>query len=96
MTFAISTTLNNATVIAKIPIPVLVKLSWQFLSIWNLFPQYVTERVKVASVDPSRCMATTSDNYLLNLKDTCNPKPGDYIMGTYDTKVKERRKPFIQ
>ena len=63
--------------------------------IWNLFPQYVTEKVKVVSVDPNGCIAETSDNYMVKLKDTCSAKPGEYIMGTYDVKVKERMKPYI-
>ncbi len=59
--------------------------------IWNLFPQYVTEQVKVVAVDPSGVWADTQDNYLVKLTGAYhNVHPGQYIMGTYDVKIKDR------
>ena len=59
--------------------------------VWNLFPQYVTEQVKVVSVDSSGVWADTQDNYLVKLTGTYNNvHAGQYIMGTYDVKIKDR------
>lgn len=69
-------------------IAVMMTMVWP---IWNLFPQYVTEQVKVVSVDPSGVWADTQDNYLVKLTGTYhNVQPGQYIMGTYDVKIKDR------
>lgn len=57
--------------------------------VWNLIPQYVTEQVKVVSVDQSGVWADTQDNYLVKLTGSYhNVSPGDHIMGTYDLKIK--------
>jgi len=59
--------------------------------IWNLFPQYVTEQVKVVSADQTGVWADTQDNYLVKLVGSYhNVQPGQYIMGTYDAMVKQR------
>lgn len=64
--------------------------------IWNLFPQYVTEQVKVVAVDPNGAVwADTHDNYLVKLSGTYqNVHPGQSIMGTYDVKIKDRMNTF--
>ncbi len=63
--------------------------------VWNLFPQYVTENVKLVSVDSSGCWADTQDNYLVKLVNSCSVQPGQHIMGTYDVKVKQRMHTFL-
>jgi len=67
---------------------IMVTMVWPF---WNLIPQYVTEKVKVVSIDQNGCYADTSDNYLVKLTGCTNAKVGDYIMGTYDVKIKQRQ-----
>ncbi len=64
--------------------------------IWNLFPQYVTEQVKVVTVDQNGVVwADTQDNYLVKLTGTYhNVQPGQNIMGTYDVKIKDRMNTF--
>ena len=64
--------------------------------VWNLVPQYVTEQVKVVSVDQSGVWADTQDNYLVKLTGSYqNVSPGDHIMGTYDAKIKQRTHAFL-
>jgi len=64
--------------------------------VWNLIPQYITEQVKVVSVDQSGVWADTKDNYLVKLTGSYhNVSPGDYIMGTYDMKIKQRMHTFL-
>ncbi|MDE1844982.1 MAG: hypothetical protein KGI10_06600 [Thaumarchaeota archaeon] len=63
--------------------------------VWNLFPQYVTETVKVVSVDQSGCWVDTQDNYLVKIVSSCNGQPGQHIMGTYDVKIKQRMHAFL-
>lgn len=64
--------------------------------VWNLVPQYVTEQVKVVSVDQSGVWADTQDNYLVKLTGSYhNVAPGDHIMGTYDVKIKQRTHAFL-
>ncbi|MDE1769195.1 MAG: hypothetical protein KGI28_01400 [Thaumarchaeota archaeon] len=63
--------------------------------VWNLIPQYVTETVKIVSVDQSGCWADTQDNYLVKLVGACNGQPGQHVMGTYDVKVKQRMHTFL-
>lgn len=63
--------------------------------VWNLIPQYVTEQVKVVSVDQSGVWADTQDNYMVKLTGSYhNISPGDHIMGTYDMNVKQRMHTF--
>lgn len=63
--------------------------------VWNLFPQYVTETVKIVSVDQSGCWADTHDNYLVKLVGACNGQPGQHVLGTYDAKIKQRMHAFL-
>jgi len=64
--------------------------------VWNLIPQYVTEQVKVVSVDQSGVWADTQDNYMVKLTGSYhNVSPGDHIMGTYDVKIKQRMDTFL-
>lgn len=64
--------------------------------VWNLIPQYVTEQVKVVSVDQSGVWADTQDNYMVKLTGSYhNVSPGDHIMGTYDAKIKQRMDSFL-
>ena len=64
--------------------------------IWNLIPQYVTEQVKVVSVDQNGVWADTQDNYLVKLVGHySNVQSGQYIMGTYDVKIKQRMHTYL-
>jgi hypothetical protein len=62
--------------------------------IWNLFPKYVTEQVKVVSVDKNGCIAQTQDNNLVNIG-KCTANPGDSVRATYDANVAQRSKAFL-
>lgn len=72
-------------------VAIVVVMSTMVWPVWNLLPQYVTEQVKVVAVDPTGTWADTHDNYLVRLSGSYNNvHPGQYIMGTYDVKVKDR------
>ncbi len=73
-------------------VAVMMTMVWP---VWNLIPQYVTEDVKVVSVDNGACYADTQDNYLVKLVGSCDAQPGQHIMGTYDVKVKQRMHTFL-
>ncbi|HJU13674.1 MAG TPA: hypothetical protein VJ792_04385 [Candidatus Nitrosotalea sp.] len=76
-------------------VAIVAVMSTMVWPIWNLFPQYVTEQVKVVSVDQSGVWADTQDNYLVKLSGTYhNVQPGQHIMGTYDVKIKNRMNTF--
>ena len=62
--------------------------------IWNLFPNNVTETVKVVAVDENGCTIETSDEYIIHIS-PCNAKPGDSITATYDAKIKQRIHAFL-
>lgn len=51
-------------------------------------PAEITENVTVVEVTESGCIAETSDGFSLNIG-PCDAQPGDSVIATYDTKVKE-------
>lgn len=53
-------------------------------------PDMVTERVKVIANTADGCIAESSDGFSVNIG-PCDAEPGDFIVGTYDAKIKERR-----
>lgn len=53
-------------------------------------PDLVTERVKVVANTADGCIAESSDGFSVNIG-PCDAKAGDFIVGTYDAKIKERR-----
>ena len=61
---------------------------------WNLFPRQVTETVKVVSVDQNGCVVETADHFIIKL-DSCDGKPGDNIIATFDGKIKDRARAFL-
>lgn len=61
---------------------------------WNLFPNEVTEQVKVVSVDGSGCTAETSDGYVVKIGQ-CDAKPGDSVLAKYDANVKTREQSMM-
>ena len=61
---------------------------------WFTAPTNTTENVKVIAVTESGCIAETSDGYSVNIGQ-CNANPGDSVIATYDTKVKQRIKAVV-
>ena len=57
---------------------------------WYVSPDMVTERVKVVANTADGCIAESSDGFSVNIG-PCDAEPNDYIVGTYDAKIKERR-----
>ena len=53
-------------------------------------PEMVTERVKVVANTADGCIAESSDGFSVNIG-PCDAEPGDFVVGTYDAKIKERR-----
>lgn len=53
-------------------------------------PDMVTERVKVIANTADGCIAESSDGFSVNIG-PCDAEPGDFVVGTYDAKIKERR-----
>lgn len=53
-------------------------------------PDLVTERVKVIANTADGCIAESFDGFSVNIG-PCDAEPGDFIVGTYDAKIKERR-----
>ena len=53
-------------------------------------PDLVTERVKVIANTADGCIAESSDGFSVNIG-PCDAEPGDFVVGTYDAKIKERR-----
>lgn len=75
------------TVIIGFAVTILGVFVWPF---YNLIPNYVTETVQVVyKDDQGRCVAQTSDNYLVPIG-PCDANPGDTITAEYDVKIKER------
>ncbi len=52
-------------------------------------PRYVTESVKIITVDQSSCIVETSDKFIMKIS-PCDGRPGETIVATYDEKIKER------
>lgn len=52
-------------------------------------PDMVTERVKLIANTENGCVVETSDGFAVNVG-PCNGNPGEFIVATYDAKVKER------
>ncbi len=84
---------NEKQIIAGAIAAAVVVMAVAVFPFWNLIPNMVTERVKVVAVDQSGCTAETTDHFIVNIG-TCNAKPGEYINGTFDSKVRDRQKPF--
>ena len=57
---------------------------------WYVSPDMVTERVKVVANTADGCIAESSDGFSVNIG-PCDAEPGDFIVGSYDAKIKERR-----
>ena len=73
---------------------IIVVMMTAVFPIWNLFPNYVTETVKVVSVNSNGCIAQTSGGYLVNIG-PCNAHPDDSIMAKYDSKIVQRSRAFL-
>lgn len=52
-------------------------------------PDMATERVKLIANTEKGCIVETSDGFAVNIG-PCDGKPGEFVVATYDTKVKER------
>lgn len=52
-------------------------------------PDLVTERVKLIANTPNGCIVETSDGFAVNVG-ACQGNPGDFIVASYDAKLKER------
>lgn len=52
-------------------------------------PDMVTERVKLIANTEKGCIVETSDGFAVNIG-PCDANPGEFIVATYDAKVKER------
>ena len=57
---------------------------------WYVSPDYVTERVRIVANTADGCIAESSDGYSVNIG-PCDAEPDEFIVGTYDAKIKERR-----
>lgn len=57
---------------------------------WYVAPSNVTETVKVIAVTDEGCVAESGDGFSVNIG-PCDAEPGEFIEGTYDQKIKERR-----
>ena len=52
-------------------------------------PDMVTERVKLIAITDKGCIAETNDGFAVNIG-SCSGNPEDFIVATYDAKIKER------
>lgn len=77
-------TVLTAVVIAGIAVSLFGYLTWY------VSPDYVTERVRIVANTADGCIAESSDGFSVNIG-PCDAEPGDFIVGTYDAKIKERR-----
>ncbi|AJM91584.1 hypothetical protein [Nitrosopumilus piranensis] len=83
-------TKNNKTTI-QITITIIVIAGGLFAYLnWYVAPDEVTERVKMIANTPDGCIAESSDGFSVNIG-PCDAEPGEFIIGTYDAKIKERR-----
>ena len=57
---------------------------------WYVTPSNITETVKVIAVTDQGCVAESSDGFSVDIG-PCDAEPGEFIEGTYDEKIKERR-----
>ena len=81
---------NNQTTI-KVFIGVAVVAIGLFVYLtWYVSPDEVTERVEVIANTANGCIVETLDGYSMNIG-PCVAEPGDFIVATYDAKIKERR-----
>lgn len=54
-----------------------------------VLPELTTERVKLIANTDNGCIIETMDGFAVNIG-PCEGNAGDYIVASYDTKVKER------
>ena len=80
---------NKTTIQAFIAVAVIAVGLFVYLN-WYVSPDEVTERVKVIAITDDGCIAESMDGFSVNIGH-CDAEPGEFIVGTYDAKIKERR-----
>lgn len=81
---------NKKSLVIIAGIIVAVGISLFAYLMFYVSPDLVTERVKVVANTADGCIAESSDGFSVNIG-PCDAEPGDFIVGTYDAKIKERR-----
>lgn len=84
---------NEKQIIASAIAAAIIVMAVGVFPFWNLIPNKVTEAVKVVAVDESGCTAETHDKFIVKIG-PCNAKPGDNITASFDSKIRDREKPF--
>ena len=80
---------NHYTIIAFVVVAAVAGSLFAYLN-WYVAPDEVTERVKVVANTDDGCIAESSDGFSVNIG-PCDAEPGEFVVGTYDAKIKERR-----
>lgn len=85
---------NEKAIIGGAIAAAVIVMATAVFPVWNLIPNNVTEKVRVVAVGESSCTAETQDHFIVNIGH-CNAKPGDNITASFDSKIRDRQKPFI-
>lgn len=80
---------NKITIQAFIGVAVIAVALFVYLN-WYVSPDEVTERVKVIANTADGCIAESFDGFSVNIG-PCDAEPGEFVVGTYDAKIKERQ-----
>lgn len=79
---------NKTTIQIFIAIAIIAIGLFLYLN-WYVSPDEITERVKIIANTDDGCIAESFDGFPVNIG-PCDAEPGEFILGTYDGKIKER------